>query len=361
MTQQRNEALWIVGTSVSIEDGGYVTRLAARAAKHGIALKNLSVGDQTSVMGCMRVLDRAGDIAPGDTVVWEYGLLDTLLIEESNLPAADIHKARRLAWRCVLECGANLVVLLTAPKRHLRKRSACERRIAHEAEALGLPCVDTRDLCTVLGIADAGSHYRDDRHPRKDSPLVDAMVEVMWERVVAPKRLNRSAGLRHLRTKTGKHWRWIGAGALAQSSSVPLRRFDNSLLSIDAAALAVDARLALPPLRRIIGVGCISAHDSGGLWCGHPRCMPASMRLPKELPYSFLLRATTIPCLQMSVSQIICAPKHAYGCGAWADYGQVRCDSPGEIGVFGVLYETDELEHEGSWARLYSYLQAIFR
>ena len=225
MTQTRK--LWIVGTSVSIEDGGYVTRLAARAAEHGIATRNLSIGDQTSVMGYMRVLDARQDIAAGDTVVWEYSLLDTLL-SKSLFNANDVHNARRLAWQCVLERGANAIVLMTAPKKHLHRRSPCEDIIARDAASIGMPCIDTRELSKALGIRDAAAHYRDDRHPRQDSPLVDAMVDAVLAHMQAPQSATHDTAIEWLRANTTRNWRWLDAQKLAAAGGMSMRQFRNS-------------------------------------------------------------------------------------------------------------------------------------
>src|SRR5581483_3267037 len=153
--------------------GGYVARLAPRARERGFALGNLSIGDQTSLMGCMRLMGVSASIRPGDVVVWEYSLLDTLL---TVFDPHDVHFARRLAWREALARGARVIVLLVAPKTRVRHRSSRERRIVADARSLGLPCIDTRELALKLGIANAASHYRDDRHLRRDSPLIDAIA-----------------------------------------------------------------------------------------------------------------------------------------------------------------------------------------
>ena len=335
----RAARLWIIGTSVSIEDGGYATRLAARAAEHGIETHNISIGDQTSVMGYMRVLDSRDAMAPGDIAIWEYSLLDTLLTE-SLFDADDVHHARRLAWQCLLEREVHVIVLLTAPKKHLYRRSACEDMTARDAGEIGLPCIDTRELSVALDIDDVATHYRDDRNPRQDSPLINAMVDAALAFVLSPRPIDNSTAIEWLRKNTAQNWHWLDAKAIAATCSIPVRDFCNSLLAIDAVLLVPDAEVALPRLRRIIGVGCVSTHESGGLWCGHPGCPPASLRLPAELSYAFLLRTTAISCLRGEVARVVCAPAYAYGRGVWSDYGQTLSTVPAEVGIFGVLYET---------------------
>ncbi len=61
---------------MSIECGGYVDSLALLADRSGLDVVNLSVGDQTSVMGCMRVFAERARLHSGDVVLWEYSLLD---------------------------------------------------------------------------------------------------------------------------------------------------------------------------------------------------------------------------------------------------------------------------------------------
>jgi len=347
--------LWIVGTSVSIEDGGYVTRLGERAQTLGIPLRNLSVGDQTSVIGYMRVLGHRDEIKPTDVVVWEYSLLDTLLTEPSEniFRADDVHLARRSAWQCVLECGAALIVLLTPPKKYLLERSACEAIIANDAESLGLAYIDVRDLFAELGIHDCAAHYHDDRHPRHDSPVIAAMMNALIRHTLNPSRPSTKAIFAWVRKCITARWQWLGSEDIAKGVGLPAQTFRNSLVTIDAIPLGPGETVAVPVSQRIVAVGIVSAHDSGGLWCGHADCMPASTRLPEKLPYTFLLRVTGIPCKRDQISSITSATKHAYRDGVWRDYGQDLCSVPGSAGVFGILYEAAEARTTW-WERLLS-------
>jgi hypothetical protein len=339
MSSSTDRGLWLVGTSVSIEAGGYATRLASRARQLGIGTKNLSVGDQTSIMGCMRVLDQRDNIKAGDVVVWEYSLLDTLL-RRAPFFSHDVHTARRVAWLCALDRGASVIVVLTAPKKHVTKRSACEARIARDARALGLPCIDTRDLLAGLGIHDPAAHYRDDRHPRGDSPVIGAMVDAVLEHALKPKPPDKETVAAWVRKNITTHWRWESAESLATSTRLALRTFHNSLVTIDALPLSEGTAIAIPAANRILGIGIVSTHASGGIWCGHPGCPPASTRLPEKLPYDFLLRTTAVPCLVGRVSSIASATDKVYDSGVWTDYGQEMSSIPGEVAVFGILYET---------------------
>lgn len=335
--------LWIVGTSVSIEDGGYCSRLALRLhAGHGMALTNLSAGDQTSLMGCMRVMARQNDFASGDVVVWEYSLLDALCA--SLFRDDDVRDARRMAWTWLLERGVHLLVLMTPPREHLSRRSPQEAEAADDAALLGAPCIDVRSLFAELGIPDAAGHYRDDRHPRQDSPVVEMMAARLFDAVVArhgraPAPLAPSSPARW-RGLVAPPWRWVDAATLAGAGTAPMRTFSNSLTSIESVILGgVDARIAIAAAKRIVGIGIVSTHASGGLWCGHSRCPAVSTRLPDDLDYPFLLRSTTLPCLRARVDALVSAPALAYRGRTCAAYGQARCHATGPVAVFGMLYE----------------------
>jgi hypothetical protein len=328
-------SLWIIGTSVSIQDDGYVSHLRRGADAAGFAVRNLSVGDQTSVMGYMRLLAVRGELVRGDVVVWEYSLLDTLLTE-LQVAAVDVHMARRMAWREALSRGARIVVVLAAPQKHARRRSACERRIARDAEQLGLPCIDTRDLSANLRIDDPAAHYRDDRHIRADSPVTVALAEAVLRQaqnasdVPSPQQLSQWSAKRI----TGE-WIWQDA---TPPSDATTQSFSNSLMAIQTLSLTPGTSIRIPLARRVIAIGIASTHESGGLWCGHPRCRPASARLPDTLAYPFLLRGTGLPCLR-STTQLVCATEAAYARGDWTDYGQQLGSSPARVAVFGVLCE----------------------
>lgn len=327
--------LWIVGTSVSIEDGGYATRLGARAQDAGWTLRNLSVGDQTSLMGWMRVCAHADAIRPGDVLVWEYSLLDALLTPDHAAPE-DVRAARRLAWNWITRRGVRLLALFTPPLRDWAARTGVEHDSAADAAVLGVPVVDLRALAARLGVDDPAPHYRDDRHPATGSPLVQATADALWTlaRQTAPRRWwSRPPRLRGL-----PDWRWHGAAALAAGSGVALQHVANSLLAVDAASLQIDQALALPPHRRVVAVGVLSRHGSGAVWCGHPGCPPMSTRLPDSLPYRFLLRGTGLPCLRHRIDRLVAAPDWCYHVGEVRGYGQAP-SQPGPIEVFGALLE----------------------
>jgi hypothetical protein len=166
------------------------------------------------------------------------------------------------------------------------------------------------------------------------------MVDAVLAHMEAPQTATHDTAIEWLRANTARDWHWLNAQKLAAAGGMSVRQYRNSLLAIDAVPLQIDATVALPPLRRIVGVGCVSTHESGGLWCGHPGCPPASLRLPSGLPYPFLLRTTAIPCLRGEISHIGSAPNHAYGRRVWCDYGQALSKVSAEVSVIGVLYES---------------------
>jgi hypothetical protein len=330
----------VIGSSVSIEDGGYVTHLAAQLLERGIALRNLSVGDQTSVMGYMRTRMHLNEMAAGDVVAWEYSLLDTLLTERL-FPAADVHSARRRAWVCLLERGVSIVVVLSAPRQYLDQLTDCEREICDDAQQLGLDIVDMRELFCQAGIIDPHAHFRDDRHPRVDSAIVPCIANAVVAAVTSVRAIDRCRVSAWKRTRVSKRWRWIDAATLKNRADRPAQSFSNALVSVHAIIFSSGTRFRLPR-SRLIAVGCVSAHDSGALWCGHTGCVATSVRLPDDLPYAFLLRVTGVAC-QRNVEDICGAMPVAFANGIWADYGQAAYATPGKVAVFGILLEIESL------------------
>lgn len=331
--RQEQRTLWIVGTSVSIESGGYVAQLQAAAPDW--RLRNLSVGDQTSMMGYLRVLQHRAQFARGDVVVWEYSLLDHLLTQ-GLFDRGDVRRARRFAWNLLRELGVGLVVLFTPPREDLGARTEIERECAEDAARMGAPWFDLRDAFAELGIDAPHKHYRDDRHPRVDSPAVARWVERLREAIAgaaAPAHALDEAEL-------AEPWQWLDAETLAANAGRGTRTLKNSLMTLEAVPLAVDDRMALPATRRVVALGVVSTHASGGAWCGHPGCPPASTRLPADLSYAFLLRVTGLPCIRAHIDQIVSAPGWAYRNGHWRDYGQALVSEPGPVEVFGALIDT---------------------
>lgn len=325
--------LWIVGTSVSIESGGYVAQLQSVATDWRV--RNLSVGDQTSMMGYLRVLQHRAQFARGDVVVWEYSLLDHLLTQ-GLFDCGDVRRARRFAWNLLQQLGAGLVVLFTPPRDDLAQRTETERWAAQDAAAIGTEVIDLREVFAELGIDAPHRHYRDDRHPLIDSPAVARLVSRLRDtinRATAPVRAIADPEL-------AEPWQWIDSATLAARAGLRTRTLKNSLMTLDAMSVAIDEQVVIPATRRIVALGVVSTHESGGAWCGHPSCPPASTRLPDDLPYSFLLRVTGIPCVRACVDRIVSAPGWAYRNGHWRDYGQALDHPPGTIELFGVLIET---------------------
>lgn len=326
--------LWIIGTSVSIEHGGYVSRLQALAPEAGFALQNLSVGDQTSVMGCMRVFAHLSEFRRGDVVVWEYSLLDHLLTQ-GQFRVSDVVAARRLAWNRLQTLGVAVIVLMCPPRSQLDRNTTAERVARADAERIGQPSIDLRRIFAGLGIRDAHLHYRDDRHPLIDSPVVEAMAAA----VLRTAELLRQRPPHHPALLPTPDWHWLDLadqGVLASAQT-----FTNALMTVPARRLEVDQEIALPHTRRVVALGVVSEHASGGAWCGHPECPPVSTRLPADLGYAFLLRASAIACTRARVDRIVSAPDWAYRNGYLRSYGQALSNEPGRIAVFGALIEAE--------------------
>lgn len=328
--------LWIVGTSVSIEHGGYVSHLQALAPGAGFALRNLSVGDQTSVMGCLRVFAHLTEFRRGDVVVWEYSLLDHLLTQ-GQFPVADVIAARRMAWNRLAALGVAVVVLICPPRSHFDQATAAERVARADAERIGQVCIDVRQLFAGLGIRDPDRHYRDDRHPLTDSPLIAAIAAAVLRAALSSRQRRAPDPL----LLPAPAWLWLALADRGILASGSTQTFANALMTVPARQLEVDQAIALPPTRRVVALGVVSEHASGGAWCGHPECPPVSTRLPASLDYAFLLRASALACTRASIDRIVSAPDWAYRNGYLRSYGQELSDAPGRIALFGALIEVD--------------------
>lgn len=333
-----SQTLWVIGTSASIGKRRYAGLLAAAAP--GILVRNISVGDQTSMMGLLRVLTHRSEFRAGDTVIWEYSLLDHLLTL-GPFDSRDVSRARRTAWNLLQEMEIGLVVILTPPLDAILSRTEAEREAVQDAAAIGATVIDMRDLYAELGIVDPRAHYQDDRHLCPGSPVHALLVSRLLLGVHSG---NAIRGRLAIPESSVKAWKWLGASELASGAGLATRHLANSLLEVEAVELSIDQQVSLPPTRRIVALGIVSTHMSGGAWCGHRGCPPASTRLPSSEDYSFLLRVTGLPCLRAgidAIERVVSAPAWSYCNGSWRDYGQELSDSPDQIAIFGALVETE--------------------
>lgn len=319
--------LWVLGTSVSIEHGGYATHLERAAAAQGWQFRNLSVGDQTSLMGWMRLMQHAPLLRRGDVVIWEYSLLDQLL-PQGPFAVEEVRTARRLAWRELARRGLRLVVAITPPLQQVREPHAVEHEYRKDAESIGAAVVDLREVAALLGM-DLTAQYRDDRHPATHTALLPAFATAILDGCGQVRQALRTAW-RQL-----PEWTWLDATALAAGR--PLVEFSNRLLLAQALELAPDEGVALPEGAELVAAGVVSTHVSGGLWCGHAGCPPASTRLPRDLQYRFLLRTSGLGCRRPPPERIAAAPEWSFACGQWRDYGQEPCADAAPIAVFGIV------------------------
>lgn len=321
--------VWVCGTSVSLIAGGYLDQLRERLPADA-KVRNLSIGDQDSVMGCVRLLQYQDDLKAGDVLIWEYSLLDILLNGFFGLD--DAITAMRSAWRLALQASVRPIVIMITPRDHVAAPTVVEKAIRTVVDEAGLPSISFRDLLAEVSAADTSAHYSDDRHPANDSPAVAGLVERILKLLREhPDML--SAGDVELRDP----WVWWGARDLARAGCGELVNWKNSLLSVEALRLSPDnLKLALPS-EGIIRIGVISTNEAGSLWCGHAMCNPASLKKPANLPLTFMLRLTRLPCARGAYRTIEAAPPHAFANGAWADYGQVKAVDSRPADVFGVL------------------------
>lgn len=312
---------------MSLTTGGYLDQLRVRLPA-GITVRNLSIGDQDSVMGYVRLLQHRESLSHGDILIWEYALLDILLNGFFGLE--DALFAMTSAWRLARKASVRLIVVMVTPRNDLRAESAIEIAIRRAIDAAGLACLSFRDLLVAEGVEDAAAHYSDDRHPKNASPAVAALVDRLLKLINAPLQatVTEDEGL--------ERWTWCNARDLARSGVGELVTWSNSLLSVEALRLAPDnIRMILPG--EAVRLAVVSTREAGSLWCGHALCNPASLRMPAHIGLPFMLRLTRLPCARGSYQTIEAAPPHAFANGAWADYGQIRTEESQTVDVFGVL------------------------
>ena len=318
--------IWIFGTSVSAQRGGWSSRLGALT---GEPIVNMSVGDQTSIMGFSRLSSTSNRFVPGDIVVWEYPLLDILMID--FFEEADILAAMLNAWHAAMIMGAHVIVLLVTPRRDVAAASDFEIRINAVAMEAAVSRVNLRDYFDSDD--DLVEHYSSDRHIRLDSNLLDRLAAAVYEEITdCRKRPIPSRLARH----PGPVWHWWTAEQMG-ATNILLR--ENSLVSAEVGWLDAlgSESLHVPAHDRLICAVVMSYHSSGSLWCGHIFCPPASCRLPEQFNYPFLLRTTRIPCLRRKVERLWATPEYALQQGAWSDYGFVNSSDANPIEVVGVV------------------------
>ena len=323
--------VWVVGTSASIDRNGWFSEISGRTAEEPVV--NLSIGNQTSIMGLMRVYSVREKIQEGDIVVWEYTLLDVLLEDFYGLDL--VLQARTVAWNEINDAGASILNLIIPPRHHLQQPNHAETRLNAAADEVGVRSLNVRNLFSDLKIDDPADHYRDDRHPKASSPIVKTIANAVLQAISEIRDQKSGADFRRIEPRT--HWTWLSAAKLSSRKTVTI---ENSLTSIDVAKFAPDQpAFMLPCTGRVVAIGVASEVSSGSIWCGHRGCPPASVKLEEGATYPFLLRSTRLPCVRGKVDRLKAAPAWAYGNGVWADYGQTICQDERNVRVFGMILE----------------------
>lgn len=318
--------IWIFGTSVSAQREGWTTRLAAYSHEPII---NLSVGDQTSIMGFARLSNIINKIIPGDIVIWEYPILDILMVDIFG--EGDILAAMHNAWSTATMMGCHVIVLLMTPQRDVGAPSDFELRIVAAAREAVVSIVDFRDYFTSIG--DPTEHYSDDRHIRLDSILLDRIAAAVCEEIITCRQRPEPS---HPPRPAVPVWHWQTA---VQMGARETSMRENSLVSVEVGRLDASGMetLYVRPHDRFIGAVIVSDHSAGSLWCGHVLCPPASCRMPEHFENPFLLRMTRIACLRGKVERLRAAPEFALQRGAWSDYGFVNSTDANPIEIIGVV------------------------
>jgi hypothetical protein len=329
--------IWIAGSSVSIEEGGYATKLRLALAEVGIPLTNLSIGDQTSIMGAMRILSHEDCIGAGDVVIWEYTLLDAM-IGHWKFAHKDVTGARRAAWERVTQRRAHVLVVMWPPRDRIAALTPQEQQTLQDALELGFEVIDVRAIARHLRIENPATEYRDDRHPHADSILskATASMAAAYARSRHGTPLAEDAYLRfaNWRRADDRLWRWIGARDLAASNDVELHQASNSLLSVDVIRLECGSSVRLPfGLTRVVA-GVLSKHDSGAIGCGHWFCGASGTTLRPTLEFDFLIRAANIFCWYGTIHQIT-SVRHTRRIRA--SFNAARRGRTGSVEIFGVL------------------------
>jgi hypothetical protein len=322
--------LWCCGTSVSLGREGYTRQLAALLPAD-MSIRNISVGDQTSICGLIRILQHVNEFLPGDVLVWEYPLLDILL--EDIYGHDDIVHAMQVAWSKLQTLGVHVIVLKVIPRGDYHLPRPIELEIDVAISHHGATVIDTRQIAGKLKITSPEDEYADDRHPRPDSVLLPAIAAEIFSLIQhmhgqIPRRPDVP-----FETK----WHWFEAGTLEAEATAPAER-QNSHVSIKSVVLAPGvSRLRFRKLSRIVAIGTICTHDAGSLWCGHKACAPASLRLTEDIGLPFLLRTSRLPCVRAGIASLVAAPDYALRRDAWADYGHKPTRDANSVELFGIL------------------------
>jgi hypothetical protein len=323
--------IWVVGTSVSVIKYGYVGILAQIAAP--VPVINISIGDQTSIMGLIRILMHIDKIDSGDLVVWEYPLLDILLV--GFFDQSDMLSAARQAWQHVQSRGARIVVLVSVPKRNLEEPSKQEQTIFKEAASMGISVITTRDVFVSKGLRpdEQEAEYSDDRHYTQTSFIHEAIARMLLRAADA------HCSIVRLSSVPASGWKWIAASDLFHKDDCELVEVKNSFFSVPAVRPRMNRKAPLPKSSRLICVAVATTRESGCIWCGHSLCAPASTRLAENSRLPMMFRTTRIPCVRPELATIEVAPTHSFATRSWADYGLVHVTEAAPVEIAGILVE----------------------
>lgn len=163
--QAMQPSVWIFGTSASIIRG-YATLLPEHLP--GYRVRNWSIGNQTSIMGLMRLHQCYPSIEPDDFIVWEYPLLDMLL--EPFHDRQNITDAFSSACALVAAKGAHMIVVALAPRAYITgdtDYSVREGELRAATAEINGTYLDVRDDFAAAGWRTPGeqaAQYQDDRH-----------------------------------------------------------------------------------------------------------------------------------------------------------------------------------------------------
>jgi len=165
---------YICGGSNSVRRGGWSDFL-------DLPVTNLSVGAATSMMGAYRAIFCA-DLAPGDTVIWEYALNDST----QSLGNAPGYRPDDLLTYCeatIRHCaarGVRFIPLILTPRKQERKEQTdvYRRKLIRLLRHYGLPFVNvSKTMRRKLNVAVLPDDvYHDNMHYQTNHPVVKYMA-----------------------------------------------------------------------------------------------------------------------------------------------------------------------------------------
>lgn len=190
--------IYISGGSNSIRKGGW-TYSFAELYKGSDEINNISIGGTGSITSAWRVLFTQ-DLKPGDIVIWEYALNDSVLIKASGYSDELCLRFCEHVIRHVRKSGARMIpLILTNLHTENRGRSTrYYRRLKHIFSRYELEFVDIAEESRAkLGVEKiSADYYEDPQHYVPGGPITQFLAQRTNELIESgcgtPKNIRRS-------------------------------------------------------------------------------------------------------------------------------------------------------------------------